>query len=152
MNILEWISPKKPCKKFDSHETLFLGLQNTENDAILCLQTKTITAVRRIVSGYGLSGNDAEDILNRSTMIFLQKIQEGAYLFQGYAPATYLIEIAKRLALMTTRSQKKHLEPLDNYQHLPDDANFAAMANAWKAIRPDQPPRVRLLLWTNARM
>lgn len=43
-------------------------------------------------------------------------------MFQGHAPSTYLIEIAKRLTLTATRFQKKASEPLDQYQYLQDEA------------------------------
>lgn len=121
MNTSAWFSLKKPPKQYDDHERLFLGLQNMENAAILYLQTKAMPSVQRLVRDYGIHGNPAEDILNRSTVIFLQKIEEGSYQFKGHAPSTYLIEIAKRLALMATRTQKKSDEPLDKYDHLQDE-------------------------------
>ncbi|MEY3240291.1 MAG: hypothetical protein RIR11_1729 [Bacteroidota bacterium] len=116
-----WFSYKKPTPKYESNEQLFVGLQKLETAAIVLLQTKALATVQQLVKGYGLSSVEAEDILNRSTVIFLQKIEDGSYLFQGHAPSTYLIEIAKRLALMATRTQKKSAEPLDNYEHLHDE-------------------------------
>ena len=116
-----WFSSKKPTPKYESNEQLFVGLQKLETAAIVLLQTKALPTVQQLVKGFGLSSVEAEDILNRSTVIFLQKIEDGSYLFQGHAPSTYLIEIAKRLALMATRSQKKSAEPLDNYEHLYDE-------------------------------
>jgi DNA-directed RNA polymerase specialized sigma24 family protein len=62
----------------------------------------------------------ADDILNRSTLIFLQKIEDGSYQFQGHAPSTYLIEVARRVALSATRAQKKATAPLDGHNYLPD--------------------------------
>ncbi len=122
MNTSAWFLPKNPLKQYDDHERLFLGLKNMENAAILCLQTKALPAVQRLVRDYGIQGSQAEDILNRSTVIFLQKIESDAYQFKGHAPSTYLIEIAKRLALMATRAQKKSDQPLDKYDHLQDES------------------------------
>ena len=114
---------KKPIPRYDNHEYLFLGLQKMENAAILYIQTRTMPTVRRIVREYGLPESQAEDILNSSTLVFLRKIEEGAYVFQGTAPSTYLIEITKRMALMATRTAKKtNSEPLDNFQHLSDES------------------------------
>lgn len=120
MNIGSWFAPNKPAQQYDGNEKLFLGLQNLETAAILMLQTKTLPTVRQVVKAYGLPNVEAEDILNRSTNIFLQKIADGTYVFQGHAPSTYLIEIAKRVALMATRAHKKTNEPLEHHHDLQD--------------------------------
>lgn len=120
MRIQEWFSPPDPCRPYDSHERLFRGLQRLENAAILCLQMKALKPVRKIVRQYGLPPDQADDILNRSTLIFLQKIEDGNYQFLGHAPSTYLIEIARRVTLSATRAQKKTTAPLDGHERLPD--------------------------------
>lgn len=120
MRIQEWFFPPDPCRPYNSHEGLFQGLLRLDNAAILCLQMKARKPVRKIVRQYGLPAEQAEDILNRSTLIFLRKIEEGSYQFQGHAPSTYLIEVARRLALSATRAQKKETAPLDDHDHLPD--------------------------------
>lgn len=120
MRITEWFSPPSPCKQFETHERLFEGLKNLENAAILCLQTKALNSVRKFVQQYGLPSEQTDDILNQSTLVFLRKIEEGSYQFQNHAPSTYLIEIARRMALMATRSQKKAPDALENHHHLSD--------------------------------
>ncbi len=120
MGITTWFSPPNPCKSFDTNERLFEGLQRLDNSAILCVQTKALNSVRKFVSQYRLPVEQADDILNQSTLIFLRKIEDGTYQFQNNAPSTYLIEIARRVALMATRSQKNTTETLENHQYLAD--------------------------------
>ncbi len=121
MRIKEWFSPPNPCQQFDTHERLFEGLRRLENAAILCVQTKALNSVKKFVRQYGLPAEQADDILNQSTLIFLRKIEDGSYQFQNYAPSTYLIEIARRVALMATRSQKNAPQTLENHHHLLPD-------------------------------
>jgi DNA-directed RNA polymerase specialized sigma24 family protein len=120
MRITEWLSPPSPCKQYDTNERLFIGLLHLENTAILCVQTKALNSVRKIVRQYGLPPEQSDDILNQSTLIFLRKIGDGSYQFQNHAPSTYLIEVARRVALMSTRSKKNNPEALENLHHLPD--------------------------------
>lgn len=122
MRITEWFSPPGPCKLYETNERLFNGLQRLDNAAILCVQTKALNSVRKFVGQYRLPLQQADDILNQSTLIFLKKIEDGTYQFQNHAPSTYLIEIARRVALMATRSQKNAPETLENQHHLPDPA------------------------------
>ena len=120
MRITEWLLPPNPCKSFENNKTLFEGLYQQENRAILCVQWKALNAVRKFVKQYGLPGEMADDILNQSTLIFLRKIEEGSYQFQDNAPSTYLIEIARRVALSATRSLKNTPESLEKYVQTPD--------------------------------
>ena len=120
MGFTAWFSAPNPCKSFDTHERLFDGLRRLDNKAILCVQTKAINSVRKFVHQYRLPSEQADDILNQSTLIFLRKIEDGSYQFQDHAPSTYLIEIARRVALMATRSQKNAPETLENHHHLAD--------------------------------
>ncbi|MBL7781982.1 MAG: sigma-70 family RNA polymerase sigma factor [Saprospiraceae bacterium] len=75
---------------------------------------------------YNLPSDAAEDVLNQSTLIFLRKIEDGSYQFQGHAPSTYLVEIIRRVALMQTRTQKKSHETIDNHHDLYDPDVAAA--------------------------
>lgn len=122
MGITAWFSTPNPCKSFDTNEQLFNGLRRMDNSAILCVQTKAINSVRKFTSQYRLPAEQADDILNQSTLIFLRKIEDGSYQFQNHAPSTYLIEIARRVALMATRSQKNAPETLESHHHVADPA------------------------------
>ncbi|MEI6412432.1 MAG: sigma-70 family RNA polymerase sigma factor [Bacteroidota bacterium] len=120
MRVTEWFTSPNPCKQFDTNERLFEGLRRLDNSAILCVQTKVLNSVKKFVRKYGLPPEQADDVLNRSTLIFLRKIEDGSYQFQQNAPSTYLIEIARRVAFSATRSNKKTPENLENHQHLHD--------------------------------
>ncbi len=117
MRLPEWFAPPNPCRSFETHERLFRGLQRLENAAILCVQTKALPTIKKFVRQYGLPAEQTDDILNQSTLIFLRKIEDGSYQFQNYAPSTYLLEIARRLALTATRSQKNAPQALENQHH-----------------------------------
>lgn len=120
MPIKNWFFPANPIQQYDTHERLFVGLQRLENSAIRCIQTKALNAVKKIVRQYGLPPEQVDDILNQSTLIFLRKIDAGSYQFQNHAPSTYLIEIARRIALSSTRALKKVPETLENHYDLQD--------------------------------
>jgi RNA polymerase sigma factor (sigma-70 family) len=120
MRITEWLPPSNPCRQFDDNERLFQALKNLNNSAILCVQAKAMPSVRKFVHQYGLSTDHADEVLNQSTLIFLRKIEDNSYQFQGYAPSSFLIEIARRIALNLTRTKKKHYETLDNHTDIAD--------------------------------
>ena len=107
MRIPEWLSPSNPCRQFGDNERLFEALKKLDNTAILCVQTKAMPSARKFAQQYGLPPHAADEVLNRGTLVFLRKIETGAYRFQGHAPSSYLVEIVRREALMMTRSQRK---------------------------------------------
>ena len=122
MRIADWLKPSNPCRQFDSNEQLFQGLKNLNNSAILCVQAKAMPSVRKFVHQYGLPTDNADEVLNQSTLIFLRKIEDEAYQFQGNAPSSFLIEIARRVALGMTRSKKNTHESIDNHLEIADQA------------------------------
>lgn len=120
MRIKEWLIPSNPCRQFADNEQLFQALKSLNNAAILCIQIKAMPTAHQLARRHGLPPDSADDMLNQSTLIFLRKIEDGSYQFQGHAPATYLIEIMKRVALMMTRKQQKPYELLENHADLHD--------------------------------
>ena len=120
MRLKEWLTPSNPCRQFDDNERLFQGLKRLDNAAILCVQTRVVPSARKFAQQYGLPPDSADEVLNQSTLIFLRKIEDGSYQFQGHAPSTYLVEIMRRVALMMTRTQQKSHETLENHQDLHD--------------------------------
>lgn len=137
MGLSEWFTSGSPCKRFQTHELLYEGLRKTDNAAILCLQVRAMSSVKKIVSGYRLPAEKADEIINSATLVFLQKIESGAYQFQGHAPMTYFIEIARRQALMATRSLKKTAQPIEELPETadPDYAGFLRRQDAAEAVR-----------------
>jgi len=120
MRLKEWLTPSNPCRQFDDNERLFQGLKRLDNAAILCVQTRVMPSARKFAQQYGLPPDNADEVLNQSTLIFLRKIEDGSYQFQGHAPSTYLVEIMRRVALMMTRTKQKSHETLENHQDLHD--------------------------------
>jgi len=137
MRLSEWFTSDSPCKRFGTHERLFEGLKKLDNAAILCLQVRSLPSVRKAVAGYGLPLDKTNEIINSATLVFLQKIESGAYQFQGHAPITYFTEIAKRQALMATRSLKKSDRPLDSLAETadPDQDNLLRRNEAAETIQ-----------------
>lgn len=126
MRITEWLASPGPCRRFGDNGQLFEGLKRLDNSAILCVQAKALPMAHKFARQYGLEANAAEEVLNQGTLIFLRKIQDGSYQFQGHAPSTYLVEIIRRVALMQTRNLKKPHETIDNHHDLHDQDVEAA--------------------------
>ena len=122
LNWNDWFSREQPGKRFATNEALFEGLKNADNAAILYAQLKVLPSVKKMVKSYGLPGDQVDEVLNQSTLTLLRKINDGSYQFQNHAPTTYLVEIARRVALMATRKYGKHTtESLENHYELSDD-------------------------------
>jgi RNA polymerase sigma factor (sigma-70 family) len=120
MRITEWLTPSNPCRQFEDNERLFLALKKLDNAAILCVQTRVMASARKFTQQYGLPPDSADEVLNQGTLIFLRKIEDGSYQFQGHAPSTYLVEIMRRVALMMTRTKRQSHETLENQHDLHD--------------------------------
>ena len=82
MRIKDWFFPTNPFQQYDTHERLFVGLQRLENSAILCVQTKAIYPVKKLIRQYGLPSEMADDILNQSTLIFCGKLRQAVINFK----------------------------------------------------------------------
>ncbi|MFN4256145.1 MAG: hypothetical protein ACK4Q5_14185 [Saprospiraceae bacterium] len=120
LRLPDWFAGNDPCRKYASPESLFLGLKSQQNDAILCAQLKILPTAKNFVRQLRLPDDRVDEILNQSTLVFLQKIESGAYQFQGFEPTTYLVEVARRVALNATRTQKRPADPLENHTQLAD--------------------------------
>jgi DNA-directed RNA polymerase specialized sigma24 family protein len=86
------------CEKYPDHGALFEGLRHEEAEAIRCLSARVSGSIFKIGKGYRLRDDDVEELICDCITICLQKIRAGKYIFQGYSPATYVIEIAKNRA------------------------------------------------------
>lgn len=115
MSFTAWFSSNRHFEKFKTHQQLYEGLVRLDNQAILCLQTKALPMLRKVISSMGLKGDEIEEVLNQSTLIFLQKIKEGTYEFKCHAPTTYVVEVAKRLAMAKIRRKKPGTEALEDH-------------------------------------
>lgn len=120
MRITEWLLPQNPCKRFSTPELLFQGLVQLDNQAILCVQSKALNSARKFAKQYQLPDSEVDDILNQSTLIFLRKIKEGSYVFQGHSPSSYLVEVIKRVSMTSARKISHNTESIENQYHLED--------------------------------
>ncbi|MFN4081755.1 MAG: RNA polymerase sigma factor [Saprospiraceae bacterium] len=113
-----------------------------DNLAIAHLQSRSLGVVRKTVQTFGIPESQAEEILNASTLIFLRKIECGAYQFQGYSPTGYLIEIAKRLCREALRQRQTHIR-----SHAPDTLPDAPDPDAVRLERQNEAAEtLRILL------
>lgn len=99
---------KKPCGQYPNHESLFAGLERAETSAIQCLSMRTAAYMVKLGKTYQLTDDDIEELICDYVMICIQKIKDGQYVFQGYNPATFVIEIAKNRAHLFRRKALKH--------------------------------------------
>lgn len=108
---------------FEQNDVLFAALQEKNDKAIQFVQRKTMKTVFSMARFVGLSEMDSEEILNDAVIILLQKIENGAYQFQGYDPCTYLIEIGKGLIANVKRKNKRTFEDIETQYDLADFSN-----------------------------
>lgn len=102
------------------NEALFAGLKVLDTRAIVRLQERAAPMIRSLVSANGLPRELAEDILNDTTLIFLQKITSGAYRYEGWQLTTYCVEIAKRLVWAALRQRRTATTPIEEIAEVPD--------------------------------
>lgn len=107
--------------ELEQPKILYEALQLQSDKAIQFVQRKTLKTVASMSKFAGLSEMDSEEILNDAVIILLQKVESGAYQFQGYDPCTYLIEVAKGLISNAKRKNKRIFEDIDNQFDLADD-------------------------------
>jgi DNA-directed RNA polymerase specialized sigma24 family protein len=107
--------------ELEQPQMLYEALQRQSDKAILFVQRKTLKTVASMTRFAGLSAMDSEEILNDSVIILLQKIENGAYQFQGYDPCTYMVEIAKGLIANAKRKNKRSFEDIETQYDLADN-------------------------------
>ena len=120
MRITEWLTPSNPCRQFENNEQLFQALKSLNNSAIRCVQNKARPSAKQLVEQYKLDPESVDELLNQSSLIFLRKITDGSYQFQGHAPSSYLVEIMKRVALSMTRKRQTNYESIEDHHDLHD--------------------------------
>ena len=107
--------------ELEQPKLLFEALELRQDKAIQFVQRKTIKTIASLSRFAGLSELDSEEILNDSVIILLQKIESGAYQFQGYDPCTYVVEIAKGLIANAKRKNKRVFEDIETHFELADN-------------------------------
>lgn len=132
--ILDFFLDKKTnrdCGKYPSHAELFAGLQREEPEAIRCLSARISGSVYKIAKKHRLTDEDVEELICDCVTLCLQKIKAGKYVFQGYDPATYTIEIAKNKAHNYRRTAVKYDSvDLSNVAGETEEPDFTSLADA----------------------
>lgn len=117
------------CEKYPDPGALFAGLAREETEAIQCLSARVSGSIFNIGKTYRLTDDDIEELICDCITICLQKINEGKYIFQGYSPATFVIEIAKNRVRNFQRNALRHettdLQTLSEQANEPDFAGLA---------------------------
>lgn len=105
----------KACQAYPDHEQLLQALQREEPGAIHCLSSKTAPKIYQIGKGFNLTDEDIEELQCDCIMLFIKKLRTGQYVFQGYSPASYVIEVAKkRVRFKSRQAQRGSTFALDN--------------------------------------
>ncbi|MEP7323768.1 MAG: hypothetical protein ABI761_17715 [Saprospiraceae bacterium] len=120
---------KKKVLDYGDSKGLFEGLKREESDAIRVLYSKISDSVFSLGNKYRLPPEDIEEMICDCITLIIQKIREGAYVFQGYDPATYVIEIAKNKVKSYSQKLLKHSSTLlDETTDIVDEPNITDYA------------------------
>lgn len=87
----------KHHRNYDDPETLYLGLLNGENGAILYLHQKTTELLRSWQRTRQLAAMDLEEIAEDAVVLTLRKIETGGFVFDGTSPCAFANRTARNL-------------------------------------------------------
>ena len=118
----------RSCAQYADNEALFAGLEREAVDAIRCLSAKVSGAIFKIGKQNSLTDDDIEELICDCISICLQKISLGKYVFQGFSPSTFVIEIAKNRVRNYRRSIQRHsTSDLELLTEAPEEIDFAGI-------------------------
>jgi DNA-directed RNA polymerase specialized sigma24 family protein len=119
----------RSCDRYADAFALFGGLEREEPAAIRCLYGRASGIIHQVGRDAGLTDEDIEELICDCITIGIQKIRSGKFVFQGYAPATYIVEIAKNRAQNFRRKQiRHHTEALDGtLEKAAEEEEFGAL-------------------------
>lgn len=117
------------CAPYADHEALFAGLEREDADAIRCLSARVSGSIFKLGKASRLTADDIEELICDCITICLQKIRAGKYTFQGFSPATYVIEIAKNRVRNFRRSAVRNdTTDLENIGDQAEEPDFGGLA------------------------
>ncbi len=102
--------------------SLFDGLVREKSDAIRCVYARTSGTIARLGKNYGLEDADIEELIGDCIALLLVKIRSGQYVFQGYDPASFAVEIAKNKVRHFKKRVTTDLSELEQVVEEPDYA------------------------------
>lgn len=117
------------CGNYPNNAALFAGLEREESDAIRCLSSRVSGSVFKQGKRHRLTDDDIEELICDCITLCLQKIRAGKYVFQGYDPATFVIEIAKNKAFNFSRNAMKYsTDDVEYVQEHAEEPDFTGLA------------------------
>jgi len=117
------------CAPYADHGALFAGLEREATDAIQCLSARVSGLIFKLGKTYRLTDDDIEELICDCITICVQKIRAGKYTFQGFSPASYVIEIAKNRVRNFQRSALRYdTTELENVGDQAEEPNFGGLA------------------------
>lgn len=123
------LKTNRVCEKYPDNGLLFAGLAHEETAAVQCLSARVSGFIQGIGKEYRLSDDDIEELICDCVTICLQKIKSKQYVFIGYDPATFVIEIAKNRVRNFRRNALRHeTVGLENAQELAEEPEFGSLA------------------------
>lgn len=126
---MDWRS-SRGCERYADAKLLYEGLLREERAAIQCLYAKVSGSIFKIGAAHGLTPDDIEELICDCITLCLQKIKTGQFVFQGYHPATYTLEIAKNRAKNIRRSIYRHISvDLEAAENQVEETSFSSFAD-----------------------
>lgn len=95
-------------QEFKNIEFWLTMLKSENSKAIHYLFHRVTTPVFQICRSINLQDEMAEELVSDSILIFLQKLQNEQYVYEGIDPIHYILEIARRNANNYNRTKIKH--------------------------------------------
>lgn len=116
----------KLVRKFEKIEYWLEMLKKENSDAIHYLFQRIMPGYLKIAKSQRLSEVLTEELLNDCIVLFIQKLQNGQFVYRDIDPVYYLLEIARRNVKNYSRAQKKYLtsEITDELEYLEDDTSI----------------------------
>lgn len=101
---------------FKDPEGLISALAAEVPEAILFMDAQAKNHINQIALSYQLSKEDIEELRMDCLVIFIQKIKKGEYVYQGFEPLTYLLNIAKLQVRNYCRKKQRHeVDSIDDF-------------------------------------
>lgn len=125
-------------QQFDTPERLFQGLCLEQSEAIRFLYAKVALFITGLGRRYDLPEEDIEELIGDCITTTILKMRNGQYVFQGYDPASFTMEIAKN-KVKKYRDRRQRPVPLPVEDPAPDwtDRTDREELERWLGQLPD---------------
>lgn len=107
--------PNTAYPQFAEQPACFVSELGAGNSvAVEYLFAKISRIVGQIARSSGLAGQDVEEVLHDTAIIFIQKIRDGKYQLTDYKPQSYAIAIARRVVQnYATKQRLRRIAPAE---------------------------------------